>query len=170
MGDHFSIDRLEVFTAGTIGPPGRRVFYLQARGAEQLVTLRCEKQQVAALGRYLADLLSDLPDADDIPSSDALDLAEPVAEAWRVGPIGVAYDNGNDRFVVALEELVPTDDRGEPDPELDAMKGSARFQLTRGQALGFARRASELLATSRPLCRFCGQPIDPAGHHCPRMN
>ena len=38
----------EHFTAGTVGPPGQRVFYLQAGAAAQLVTLRCEKQQVGA--------------------------------------------------------------------------------------------------------------------------
>jgi NAD(P)-dependent dehydrogenase (short-subunit alcohol dehydrogenase family) len=72
--------------------------------------------------------------------------------------------------VVAAEELVPTDEDGEPDPVLAETKGSARISLTRGQARAFARRASELLATSRPLCRFCGQPKDPGGHICPRMN
>ena len=170
MGDQFSFDDLDVFTTGTVGPPGHRVFYLQARYGTGSVTLRCEKQQVAALGRYLADLLSDLPDPDDIPAAAQLELQEPATDAWTVGPIGVAYDGGLDRFVVAAEELVPTDEEGEPDPVLAAEKGSARFNLTRGQALGFARRASELLATSRPLCRFCGQPKDPEGHICPRMN
>ena len=170
MGDHFSFDELDVFTAGTVGPPGQRVFYLQARHGAVCVTLRCEKQQVAALGRYLADLLSDLPDPEDVPGAGQLQLAEPTDDAWTVGPIGVAYDGGLDRLVVAAEELVPTDEEGEPDPVLAETKGSARISLTRGQALGFARRASELLATSRPLCRFCGQPKDPGGHICPRMN
>jgi uncharacterized repeat protein (TIGR03847 family) len=170
MGDDFSFDELDVFTPGTVGPPGQRIFYLQVRHATVSVTFRCEKQQVAALGRYLADLLSDLPDPDDVPLATDLQLVEPVQDAWIVGPIGVAYDSDLDRFVVAAEELVPTDENGDPDPVLAETKGSARINLTRGQALGFARRAGELLATSRPLCRFCGQPKDPGGHICPRMN
>src|SRR6476646_8327563 len=96
MGDHFSFDELDVFTAGTVGPPGQRIFYLQARHGLASVTLRCEKQQVAALGRYLADLLSDLPDPDDVPIAGQLQLEEPVDDAWTVGPIGVAYDGGLD--------------------------------------------------------------------------
>jgi hypothetical protein len=42
--------------------------------------------------------------------------------------------------------------------------------LTRRQVLGFARQAEHLAATGRPLCRLCNQPIDPAGHACPRLN
>jgi uncharacterized repeat protein (TIGR03847 family) len=168
MGDHFSFDELDVFTAGTVGPPGQRIFYLQARHGLVSVTLRCE-QQVAALGRYLADLLS-ISRPRRCPHRRPAQLEEPVDDAWTIGPIGVAYDGGLDRFVVAAEELVPTDEDGDPDPVLAETKGSARISLTRGQALGFARRASELLATSRPLCRFCGQPKDPGGHICPRMN
>jgi uncharacterized repeat protein (TIGR03847 family) len=170
MGEQFNFDELDVFTTGTVGPPGQRIFYLQARHGTALAKLRCEKQQVAALGRYLADLLSDLPDPDDVPVPGVLDLDESAVDAWTVGPIGVAYDGSVDRFVIAAEELVPTNEEGEPDPVLAESKGSARFSLTRGQALAFARRASELLATSRPLCRFCGQPKDPEGHICPRMN
>jgi uncharacterized repeat protein (TIGR03847 family) len=45
-----------------------------------------------------------------------------------------------------------------------------RVELTRGQALAFAGRAAELMASGRPSCRFCGLPIDPEGHPCPRMN
>ena len=40
--------------------PGQRVFYLQARDGELVVTVRCEKQQVAALAEYFAGLLDDL--------------------------------------------------------------------------------------------------------------
>ena len=49
-----------MFTAGTVGPPGQRVFYFQARDGDTVVTLRCEKQQVAALAEYFAGLLDDL--------------------------------------------------------------------------------------------------------------
>ena len=82
MGDQFSFDDLDVFTAGTVGPPGQRAFYLQARHGTESVTLRCEKQQVAALGRYLADLLSDLPDPDDASVNVQQRFAESVERAF----------------------------------------------------------------------------------------
>ena len=151
----------EVFTAGTVGPPGQRVFYFQARDGGLVVTLRCEKQQVAALAEYFDGLLDDLePTPYGIAAGD-LGLAEPFEEGWTVGPIGVAYDEPDDRIVVVLEELVA---------EEDDTGASVRVRLTRAQVSAFVQHARELVAAGRPPCRFCGLPIDPDGHPCPRMN
>ena len=49
MSASFSFDDVEHFTVGTLGPRGERVFYLQGRAEGELVSLRLEKQQVAAL-------------------------------------------------------------------------------------------------------------------------
>lgn len=151
----------DVFTTGTVGPPGQRVFYLQARHGDTVVTVRCEKQQVAALAEYFDGLLDDLEPAPYGIAASDLDLAEPFEEGWTVGPIGVAYDEPDDRIVVVLEELV-----GEEDPE----GASVRVRLTRAQVSAFVRRARDLVASGRPPCRFCGLPLDPDGHACPRMN
>jgi uncharacterized repeat protein (TIGR03847 family) len=150
----------EVFTAGTVGPPGQRVFFFQARDGDIVVTLRCEKQQVAALAEYFDGLLDDLePTPYGIAASD-LQLAEPFEEGWTVGPIGVAYDEPDDRIVVVLEELVEEEEEG----------ASAKVRLTRAQVAAFVSRARVLVAAGRPPCRFCGLPLDPDGHMCPRMN
>jgi uncharacterized repeat protein (TIGR03847 family) len=150
----------EVFTAGTVGPPGQRVFYFQARDGDMVVTLRCEKQQVAALAEYFAGLLDDLePTPYGIAAGD-LHLAEPFEEGWTVGPIGVAYDEPDDRIVVVLEELVEEEDEG----------ASVKVRLTRAQVSAFVSRARTVVAAGRPPCRFCGLPLDPDGHMCPRMN
>src|SRR6266545_2654995 len=61
MTESFELDAPDHFTAGAIGPPGERVFYLQARQAGALVTLKCEKEHVRALGRYFGATLSKLP-------------------------------------------------------------------------------------------------------------
>jgi uncharacterized repeat protein (TIGR03847 family) len=150
----------EVFTAGTVGTPGQRVFYFQARDGDTVVTLRCEKQQVAALAEYFAGLLDDLePTPYGIAAGD-LQLAEPFEEGWTVGPIGVAYDEPDDRIVVVLEELVEEEDEG----------ASVKVRLTRAQVSAFVSRARTVVAAGRPPCRFCGLPVDPDGHMCPRMN
>jgi uncharacterized repeat protein (TIGR03847 family) len=151
----------DVFTAGTVGEPGQRVFYFQARDGDTLVTLRCEKQQVAALAEYFDGLLNDLePTPYGIAAGD-LRLTEPFEEGWTVGPIGVAYDEPDDRIVVVLEELMEEeDDEG----------ASVKVRLTRAQVLAFVGHARVLVAAGRPPCRFCGLPLDPDGHMCPRMN
>ena len=186
----FDLGAVDAFTAGTVGAPGQRVFYLQARADGQVVTVKCEKQQVAALGQYLERLLQDLPAPGDGPLPTALELLDPVDAVWVAGQLAVAWEADADRFVVVVEELDPEaleavedDDEGDDDDDSSSGVGSdpmdwlvtfdrgrLRFELSRGQALAFAARAVELVAAGRPSCRFCGLPIDPDGHPCPRMN
>ena len=148
-----------VFTAGTIGPPGQRVFYLQAGDNGAVSSVRLEKQQVIALAEYQAGMLHDLPAPSDVPP--APELIEPVVAEWTVGNIGVAYDNDLDRIIIVAEELVAED---EPEGE------SLRVVLSRAQVRAFIERAEELMAGGRPPCRVCGAPMDPGGHACPRAN
>jgi uncharacterized repeat protein (TIGR03847 family) len=164
MTRSFELPDPEVFTAGTIGPPGQRAFYLQARDGDLVITVRCEKQQVAALADYFEGLLDDLEPAPYGPVTADLSLVEPVEELWTVGPIGVAYDEPDDRIVVVLEELVA--DEEEPTEDGDSVK----VRLSRAQVSEFVQITRELVAAGRPPCRFCGLPVDPAGHPCPRMN
>ena len=101
----FDLGEVDAFTAGTVGPPGQRVFFLQARGAGQVVTLKCEKQQVEALGQFLERLLQDLPAPGEGPLPTVLELIEPIEPSWIAGQLGVAWEADLDRFVIAVEEL-----------------------------------------------------------------
>jgi uncharacterized repeat protein (TIGR03847 family) len=172
MGVFFEFSDVDAFGIGTVGVPGQRTFFLQVRAEGQRVTLKCEKQQVGALGQYLQKLLEDLPSPSDRPLERSLDLvlpAEPVA--FTVGSMGLGYDRDLDRFVIMLEEFVaPDPDTGEPDPEEATAAGRIRFYLSIGQALAFAERCELVVAAGRPPCVWCGLPIDPDGHACPRMN
>jgi uncharacterized repeat protein (TIGR03847 family) len=163
MGSSFDLPEPDRFTAGTVGPPGQRVFYLQAGAEGHVVTLRLEKAQVAALAQYLASVLADLatPDLTSLPAE--LDLVEPVVAEWVVGQIGVVFDEDRDRMVVQAEELLEE----EAD---DTDRGVARFALTRAQVAAFVARAAELVAAGRPPCPLCARPMDPAGHACIKTN
>lgn len=177
----FDFDAPELFTAGTVGPPGQRVFYLQARQGRTLATLKSEKEQVRALGEYLGRLLSERP----APAARSdLALVEPLNPAWVVGSIGVGYDAEADRIVVEVQELVEEDDdqeetaqRAPADPrsgsepgEAGNGAGTARFRLSRPQAAAFSERAQSLVQAGRASCPICGRPMNPAGHICPRSN
>jgi uncharacterized repeat protein (TIGR03847 family) len=94
------------FTAGTVGPPGQRVFYLQMGDASELLTFKLEKQQVAALAEYLSGILADLPPLAH-PLLPAPGLIEPVVPEWIVGGIGIAVDEASDRILLVVHELVP---------------------------------------------------------------
>ena len=152
------------FTAGAVGEPGARVFFLQAVEGTQVVSLRLEKQQVGALGQYLQGVLNDLPVVPVTERPSDMELVEPVVAEWVVGTLGVAYDTEADRIVLQADELVDEDEEGDEDG------GLARFHLTRAQVVAFCEHAESLVAAGRPPCPICGQPMDPAGHVCPRSN
>lgn len=187
MTSSFDFDAPDHVTAGAVGPPGQRVFYLQARQQGEVVSLRLEKQQVAALCEYLAGILNDLATVtEDVPTD--LDLIEPVVAEWVTGALAVAYEEADDRILLVAEEFVP---EVEPDPDAEADEdedgflslglgeslgpdgtpaSTARFRLTRAQVLGMVRHAASIVAAGRAICQICGRPMDPAGHHCPRNN
>jgi uncharacterized repeat protein (TIGR03847 family) len=161
----FEIDSPDHFTAGAIGPPGQRVFYLQSRDAGRLVTLKVEKEHVRALAEYLGGLLARVKGAPGAARSDA-DLLEPVEAAWDVGSLAVGYDEPQDRIAVEASELQEETEEEESAPP----PATARFRITRAQAAAFVERANELMKGGRPTCPVCSRPMDPEGHVCPRSN
>ena len=161
----FDLENVDRFTAGTVGPPGQRVFYLQAVAGGDVVTLRLEKGQVAALAEYLAELLHDLPSPADEEVPTDMALVEPFDTAWTVGQLAVVFDEGRDRMVVRADELV-----AEEEGDDEVTPGMARFALTRAQVQAFVVRATSLVSSGRPPCPLCGRPIDPEGHMCIKTN
>ena len=157
-------DDTDAFTAGAVGPEGRRVFFLQARRGNEIVTLKIEKQQVAGLAEFLDGLLEDLPEAPEPPDDpdDAPEFLEPDEPAWVVGNLGVAYQQTTDRLVLTVQELLRDE---------DAVPAEARFPLRRDQVMAFVVRARELVAAGRPPCLWCGAPLETANEGwCPCAN
>jgi len=157
----FELDDVERITVGTVGPPGQRTFFLQARQADRLVTLKLEKSQVSALSGYLGELLRELPRPGDLPEE--LALEEPAVAEWVIGTLGVSYDPSSDRLLLVAEQASPAE-------EEEAEAAEARFVVTREQVAALAIRGTELVEAGRPACPLCGYPLDPEGHRCPRTN
>ncbi len=162
MGNSFELDDVDRFTAGTIGPRGQRVFYIQAVAGAEVVSLRLEKQQVLALADYLAGVLDDLPQPSDAAAVES-DLIEPVIAEWVVGNIGVAYAESDDRVVLWADELLEADEHDDT-PDVD--QGTARFRISRPLVAAFILQARELAAAGRPPCPYCGRPLDGDGSWC----
>ncbi len=170
MSVFFEFDQVDAFTVGAVGRPGQRTFLLQARRGRERVTVKCEKQQAAAIAEYLRRVLHDLPPADDRPMPGALELAAPLDVAFVLGAIGLGYDRVTELVVLQLDEVVQVDEEGEPIPESLEDRSRLRVFLTRGQVLALCEQTDQLLAAGRPNCMWCSGPIDPDGHICPRMN
>lgn len=154
-------------TYGAIGPPGKRVFYLQARKDDQLVTLIVEKQQVQTLAigleRFLGDLAQRNP---DLPAASAdyqradMSLEEPIEPKFRVGQLGLGYDEASDRVVLVARELADETQESEV----------IRFWCSRSQLRAMCQWGLEVASQGRPICGNCGEPKDPEGHFCPKSN
>lgn len=164
----YEFDEVSAFTVATVGRPGERVFLLQARADGQRVTVKCEKQQTAAIVQYLRRVLADLPPAEDRPMSGAFELRAPADPAFVLGQIGLGYDRSSDRVLIQLEEVGELDEEGDPIEDDD--RGHVRLYLSRGQASAFCDHADGVIGAGRPSCQWCGNPMDPDGHDCPRMN
>jgi uncharacterized repeat protein (TIGR03847 family) len=166
----------ERFVAGTVGPPGERAFYLQAKGGGRLISVGLEKVQVSLLAEKLDELLGEAhrrfgvllpePVADD---SDNEPLESPIDEEFRVGTLGLAFDVDSSTVVIEAIAAGESDEDEETDdesPDLDRL----RVRLTPAAAREFIDRARRVVSAGRPPCPLCGQPLDPEGHLCPRHN
>jgi uncharacterized repeat protein (TIGR03847 family) len=174
----YAFEPPERFVAGTVGEPGDRVFYLQARGGGRLVSVALEKVQVTLLAEKLDELLGEasrrfgvvLPDPEpELPDNEPLD--SPVDEEFRVGTLGLAFDV--DTTTVVIEAIEAGETEEEEDEETDDEASDLdrlRVRLTPGATREFIERARRVLSAGRPPCPLCGQPLDPTGHLCPRHN
>ncbi len=152
------MESVQRVTVGAIGEVGSRVFLLQVRSEFELITLKLEKQQVAALCEYIGQLLQELDRPGHLPED--LDLEVPFEPDWVVGTIGIHYDADVDKILLLIEEIHDEDEVG----------SALRVMCSREQAGALAIRGIELLSSGRPPCPICGYPLDPRGHNCPRTN
>lgn len=162
----FIFDSPDRFVAGTVGEPGERAFYLQARQGGALVSVGIEKVQVAALAERLDTLLDAVEASPGSEATDALALEEPIVELFRVGAMALAWDAT--RTSVVIEAQTPTEDGSYVELPDEAEEGPdvLRVRIDPGAARAFVQRAEALVLAGRPPCPFCGEPLDASGHFC----
>lgn len=172
----------ERFVVGTVGPPGQRTFFLQARHAGRLTSVALEKVQVAALAERIDELLDTLvrrsggelpiPAVTPVDDQDVDPLEPPIEEEFRVGALSLMWDDEIERVVI--EARAGGDDEDDeddgPNDDEDDDRDLLRVVLTGGAARAFSERALRVVAAGRPPCPFCALPLDPEGHVCPRQN
>jgi uncharacterized repeat protein (TIGR03847 family) len=166
----FDLRPVTRITTGAIGEPGQRVFYLQARKDDLLITLIIEKQHVQSLAigleQFLADLHQRLPHLEEASADyqeTEMALETPIEPLFRVGQLALGYDEKNDLMVLVARELLPEG----RDPAEGAV---ARFWCSRSQLRAMCHWGLEVASRGRPICGNCGEPIDPQGHFCPKRN
>lgn len=168
------LDPVDRLTAGAVGPPGERVFYLQGRQSDRLVTVAVEKQQVELLSASLVEILARSgKETGEGPGEDEMGLEDPILPEWRAGRLSIGYDEDRDLVLLECEEYLGEEDDEEEEeeaPPTGVEPGRIRFWASREQALALARHGATVAAAGRPRCELCGNPMDPEGHICPALN
>jgi uncharacterized repeat protein (TIGR03847 family) len=165
------------FVIDTVGQPGARTFFLQARTGSDVVSVSLEKEQSAVLADKIEEILDQLMAEDGNPFSipaiapdglvDQDPLDEPVREQFRAGAMSLGWDPSTAQIVIeaypmsendieALESFDPAE--LEPDEVL-------QVRIPVGTARAFAKRTREIVGSGRPTCSLCGQPMDSVDEH-----
>jgi uncharacterized repeat protein (TIGR03847 family) len=170
-------DPVERFVVGTVGEPGERSFFLQARSGNRLTSVLLEKSQVVAIADRLEILLRELRRVDPalviertVPDDQPLEA--PIMEEFRVGLVSLSWLSDREMVSVELQavsENAPESEEVFADDDSDA-PDLLRVILTPSQTDAFIKRASVVVNAGRPPCPFCGLALDPRGHVCPRAN
>ncbi len=180
----FEYDPPERFVAGTVGEPGQRTFFLQARDGGRLTTVSLEKQQVSVLAERVDALLDEVvrrsageagvPAVTPADAADTAPLDAPIEEEFKVGTMALAWDGDDEVVVIEAQALTEDDDEDDETPLITEEDEDGppllRVRISGGAARAFVSRALALVAAGRPPCPFCGGPLDAGGHVCPRAN
>lgn len=176
------------FVAGTVGEPGQRTFFLQAKEGNRVTSVALEKQQVSILAERV-DLLLDealrrsggdatIPAVAPVGTNDVQPLDQPIVEEFRVGTMTLSWDPETQRVVIEMfpvsdETVIMEDDEDESETEVEIEVEASEVlvvKLDPAYARSFVQRAQSVVSAGRPPCQFCGNPVDPEGHLCPRAN
>jgi uncharacterized repeat protein (TIGR03847 family) len=176
----FDYDPPDRFVAGAVGQPGARAFFLQARGQGRVTTVALEKFQVAVLADRLDELLDEVLRRSGgrapVPAMAPADLADeapldlPLDEDFRVGTMALAWDPETSQVIIEAQEAGEADEEDEPIDDDRPEPAVLRVRISPAAARAFSRRALDVVAAGRPPCPLCGQPLDPDGHICVRLN
>jgi uncharacterized repeat protein (TIGR03847 family) len=182
MADPIELDPVDTLGAGAVGEPGQREFYLQARKERAQLTVLVEKEQIALLATEAVAFLDRI--ADEYPEEgirlpiSVAELQEPTVPLFRARLIGLGFDPERELVLIELRERSSdgdeedVDDEDPPAPAVEDEEDGfvARLYATRSQVRAMAARGAAAVTAGRPPCPLCDQPMDPAGHRCPRWN
>ena len=163
----YEFTRPERFVAGTVGEPGERAFYLQLRSSSRLFSVAVEKAQVQAMSARLDVMINEIRKNNPLLtiekfSIDDAPLESPIDAEFQIGAMSLAWDEETQLICVELFELEDDEEEGEGEV--------VEINISVGMAAAFAARSKAVVNAGRLPCPFCGIPIDPRGHLCPRAN
>ena len=166
----YELNPVTHITTDAIGKPGKRVFYIQGQKDEKVITILVEKIQIQTLAigieQFLGELASRYPDLAEASAEydeTKMHIHPPVDPLFRAGEVGLAYEAENDQVVLVLREIVSESKDSESNRVV-------RLYCTRSQISAMCQWGLDVTGRGRPICPYCGEPMDPEGHFCPKKN
>lgn len=167
MPQHIEINPVSHLTIGTIGEPGKRVFYIQGGNAQEYISVIIEKAQASMLADSFDEILDQIkknhPSIEkELAQSLQFDfrLQEPLTPLFRVGNLGLGYNSEINRVILVTYELVGEDEES----------NIVSFWTTPALIKALVVHIRQTIKGGRPICGNCGQPIDKDGHFCAHRN
>jgi uncharacterized repeat protein (TIGR03847 family) len=167
VAESIDFDPVDGIGVGAVGAPGHRQFFLRASSGARTVILSCEKYHVQGLITRIQQILESQGKELEEESAKAVPAESGQAE-WAIGELGLGFHESKARFVIVARERASGDAEGGEQSEDDL--ATARLWVGEPEMRGFLVQAADLLQAGRPLCPYCGLPIDPSGHPCPAAN
>ncbi len=170
-----------VLGAEAVGRPGQRRFRLFTQSGHGSALVWMEKEQLNSLSLALDRALAQLTDgqilrteasASGMPAPRGIpaDFPSRPTRDIQAGQITVAYDERNAQFImsiVTLETLLERTEEGEQVRENDE---DLTFRFTQEQAQELSMNITIIVRAGRPVCPFCGTPLDGSPHACVKQN
>lgn len=157
----------EHIKADAVGEPGQRAFRVRVIGNEgRAACLWMEKEQLQALAMAVDQLIAQLRSnkvgrhQSPSPASESGDFPNTYEVEFRVGRLGLGYDDERDMLVILAHDQ-ETDPEGTP---------TLTCRMGRGQARTLSSEITTVVAAGRPRCPLCGAPITEGPHACPGSN
>lgn len=142
------LDPVTHITAGAIGKPGQRTFFVQAEKGLERVTLVCEKEQVQALADAVDEMVTNLEQEFGLARHENLKVDEDAMQVkeeeplFRIGAMGLGYDANRDKILLVAQEALAEEEE-ERDPR------EVRLFATRAQMQIVSQYAREVIGKGR---------------------
>lgn len=142
------LDPVTHITAGAVGKPGQRTFFIQAEKGLERVTLVCEKEQVQALADAVDEMVTNLEQEFGLARHENLKIDDNAMQVkedeplFRVGAMGLGYDANRDKILLVAQEALAEEEE-ERDPR------EVRLFATRAQMQIVSQYAREVIGKGR---------------------
>lgn len=166
MSELFEYRHVTRCIVGTVGQPGERAFFLQVSSPHSISTIAMEKSQASALVERFQQMIKELRKQHGVVEhatvpKDDMPLQSPFDIDFIAGDMSVLWLPDDGTIQLEIKELAH---------EENTSSSLLRISLSLQQIKEFVRRTEAVINAGRTPCMFCGLPINPEGHLCPRAN